>query len=259
MTTVDTRVRDLQLLELGKEATLEQIEVAYYQLHARYDHGCLASYGLLRVDERKRLLKALLDAYQRLIQAKPGGTHQGGVGGGFKTGKSAPKLTSFSSFSSGATHKTEINSLQSSSLSTSPLNESPSTRASFEPRREAKSLKQRHSMAQQMFFEVQDAHEEQNKNTVTFEPKPIEFHGEILQKLRLSKGLSLGDIAAKTSTNLTCLKQLEASEYCTFSSSKEVRILLDAYALVLDLKGDKVLSRYLIAYWASRSMNGGEV
>lgn len=61
------RQSDLQLLELSSASTIEDIEKAYQTLYARYSQGSLASYGLFSASERTSFLRALFDAYQRLL------------------------------------------------------------------------------------------------------------------------------------------------------------------------------------------------
>jgi DNA-binding XRE family transcriptional regulator len=61
-----TRIQDLRLLELDVEANWADVEEAYRCLMRRYSIGGLASYGLLRVEDRRRFLLMLQEAYQRL-------------------------------------------------------------------------------------------------------------------------------------------------------------------------------------------------
>ena len=60
-----TRIQDLRLLELDVEANWADVEEAYRCLMRRYSIGGLASYGLLRVEDRRRFLLMLQEAYQR--------------------------------------------------------------------------------------------------------------------------------------------------------------------------------------------------
>lgn len=61
-----TRIQDLRLLELDAQANWADVEEAYRCLMRRYSIGGLASYGLLRVEDRRRFLLMLQEAYQRL-------------------------------------------------------------------------------------------------------------------------------------------------------------------------------------------------
>lgn len=61
-------IRNYQLLELDRNAPLEDVELSYRRLLRRYEPGGLASYGLLRVADRGRLLSAIRDAYQQIMR-----------------------------------------------------------------------------------------------------------------------------------------------------------------------------------------------
>ncbi|MCB9643305.1 MAG: helix-turn-helix domain-containing protein [Myxococcales bacterium] len=286
-----SRSQDLRLLELEAGASFLEVEEAYRRLMRRYCIGGLASYGLLRVDDRRRFLSVLQESYQRLRES----AHETQVDNEPRKQPSFPDLTPFSPESvlraqeeasaavpeslgqlpdflvseSGASaslvgpsmerpsHLLEGDGASGRSQEASPLE----TKASIAQDKSSQGLGlggasswQAPSMqGLQAQSRAEQARVEVRESVVVQEGP---FTGAHLRKLREEKSISLEWIARRSGLPHEKIAALEADRYEMLGSSRQIRAILTFYTRALDIEPRQVFIDYLASYWGWRSREG---
>ena len=65
----EKQIQALYVLELDEQATWNEVEESYQRLMQRYSNQSLASYGLLRREERHKLLEGIGRSFLRLKES----------------------------------------------------------------------------------------------------------------------------------------------------------------------------------------------
>lgn len=257
----DKRLRNYQLLELQDSASPEQVEVAYHQLLRRYGVGSLASYGLLRVDERRKFLLALKDAYQQITQrrhtssqppASDAPQDEPSEGDDLLQARELPG-------ESKATEKAEL--VQAVAVAAEAeyhgakekgaSNKHPNPGASAQ----LASLPQTPEPPGTSFGS--SGH---SASMATSQHAPSSFQqptqpwvGARLATMRKQREVDLQEMAHHCQCEAALLRELERGAFTSFGSSRALREVLKPYANVLGIDTQRVLTDNLSAYWESRS------
>ncbi len=285
-----TRTQDLRLLELEAEAGWPDVEEAYRRLMHRYSIGGLASYGLLRVEDRRRFLLLLQEAYQRLRESA-GETFVDDMP---QSQPSFPDLTPFSPSSESGHPLAE----ERGDATPPPL--LPSEEEALGELFERSSKERVGAMEQgtkdgvgEKAVGSQPSHELHHRgvsppfslpkqtfqlvlakpkttaaqnlakpSTMAMQTEKIQvgwdgpFSGMRLRQIREERSLSLEKVARSCGVSKETIAALEAEHYALLGSSRQIRLLLTSYARVVEVEARQVLIDYLASYWGWRIQEG---
>lgn len=248
------RLQALRVLELSEDATWSEIEAAYHHLLARYSSQSLASYGLLRVPERHKLIEALGKAYLRLIsqrdsqpppsrspEASPDPTDDDDASPEeVATAERAGALSSVGA-RGGARAASAPASRPPEAKPPTPPRSVPSSPARSSPAKKTGSLA---TLTQAVSVLETDALEQK---------QGASSHGGGLREARQTLRLSLPELANLLGCSCDTLERLEGRRYESFASSQQLRQLVDAYAAAVGVDRQRAVTDTLSDFWTWRA------
>ena len=230
MTELGMRERDYQLLELSSGASKEEVIDAYQKLLLRYGTGSLASYGLLKVEERSKLLQALKDAASRLLEPYMDDDEDFGQDWDEPLEPAPPHHQ----------HKTQLDGYHA----TTPAETEVWQTDNVDEHATKASLSRSQSPESAVASSVQVS---------TEFPTRRAYDGAYLKELRLQSEIELDALADAFHVEEELLSALETHTFDVFPTSRQLRRLLESYADLLHLDRQQVLADYLSDYWSWRT------
>lgn len=197
------KIEDLNFYDLlGLETPADPADVrkAYLQSVATYQPGSLASYGLVREEERRVILRKIEEAYQTLIDPEKREAYDERL-------RARGELSSLAPFRR-STDKVEIQDAA--------------------PRKDLRSFVRR-------LFGRDRRNDGENIPGDAERKPPNLIRGDLLRGVRLTRGISLDDVAAATKINVASLQALEEENYEALLEGLDYADLLRSYARYLGL------------------------
>lgn len=199
------KIEDLNfydLLDLEPDAGPEDVRRAYLQSVATYQPGALASYGLVRGEERRVILRRIEDAYQTLIDPEKREAYDGRL-------RARGELNSLVPFRR-STDKVEI--------------------------QDAAPGKDLRSFVRRLFGrDRRNGGDGENRPGDADGKPPRLIRGDLLRGVRLARGISLDHVAAATKISVASLQALEEENYEALLEGLDYADLLRSYARYLGL------------------------
>lgn len=231
------RTQALRVLELEESATWTDIEEAYQRLLARYSSQSLASYGLLRLADRHKLLEAIGKAYLRLSQQRYSSKPPGAP-------PSTPAPPSgFGNIGNPGTPSGVSSLSPEKRVGASPV-EKPDADSKLSTMWESSSPEA---------SRLAKAPAHSKVATKLMEPAPTNTNGGLLWKARASSRMSVGDVAHRMGCSQEMLVRLEKRQYDDFGSSRQLRSVVESYASVVGLHRQQAVTEVLSDFWKWRA------
>jgi curved DNA-binding protein CbpA len=221
-----------QLLEVGHDATQDEIEAAYERLKTVFDSSSSATYMLFGDDESDVMRQMLEEAYNTLSDQTERERYDDKLG---ISRKSAAQSTLATSVTSTTTPIVTAAIVDDADV----VHDAPAveTRAPFV------------GPITPLVEEVAEA----PRQDLVSSPSPrddenMEYSGGVLMRVRESKGVPLEAIAQRTKITLTHLRAIEANQYDKLPARVYVRGFVAQYAKFLGLNAERVCASYLAIY-----------
>ncbi len=265
--------RDLKFLELEEEATLADLKIAYAKILRRYGHQKLPSYGLLRLEERKKLLQAFQKAYEALYEDLSSlEKHASPSSPSAPSSPDAPPSSPPHHQPTLQAHSPQNHSsknLESTQYSEdNPLKENPKMKKRTPTSSQQTQLQQR----LRSILETQRSSPPETPSTTPAAPLPRQLSQEErllelqkqavlvqeiapnplaleLKAIREHLGLSINEIATQALLSPAKVIAIEKGDFAFFRSSKQLRSALNKYLPVLGQDPKNILNEYLNSYW----------
>ncbi len=231
------RTQALRVLELEGAATWPDIEEAYQRLLARYSSQSLASYGLLRLSDRHKLLEAIGKAYLRLSQQRYNSKPPGAP-------PSTPAPPSGYGNIGNPGTPSGVSSLSPEKRTGPPPMEQPDVDSKRSTLWESSSP-EGSSLAK--------APVRGKVATMLKESAPSQTNGGLLWKARAAHSMAVEELAQRLGCSQDMLLRLESRQYDDFESSRQLRKVVEAYASVVGLQRQQTVTEILSDFWKWRA------
>ena len=234
------------LLEVGSNATIDEIEASYSRIVAYLDAGALAIYSMIDEEDVGRMRSDVDAAFRTLSDPDRRAAYDRVLIDGGSTYPSVlvPEAHSGTSVSVGRVHGDNEETRQPeppAALSSPPVaaQQSPPL-----------STPEQKPLTPAPLIPAEDGKRRMRiKPTLDIELTPdTEFSGTLLKRLRESADASLNDVAEITKISKRYLRALEDNDFDALPAAVYVRGFLSEYARVMGLDGQMVTSSFMRLY-----------
>jgi len=234
-----------QLLEVGHDATQEEIEAAYARLKSVFDSSSSATYMLFGDDESDVMRQMLEVAYNTLSDHRERERYDDKIGIIHTASKSQPAHTT-----TGTSTTTTIST--SAIVDAAKRHETTPAAASIIETRDPPQAPNL-GVAPTVVVEAPPELAQAQRQDLLSSPVPredenMEYSGGVLMRVRESKAVALEAIAQRTKITMTHLRAIEANQYDKLPARVYVRGFVAQYAKFLGLNAERVCASYLAIY-----------